>query len=131
LSDKNIRTEIVKGNIIMIKLNLENNFAAQDMIKIVMKEKGLSPKEVIEFSINPEIHQIILKEGYADIALECWGHANPWREWELLDEPIIELEFDKPRERLIEDIAKKQKVDTETAICYFLIFTMEFLGYHI
>jgi len=115
----------------MIKLNLENNLAAQDMIRIVMKEKGLSSKEAIEFSINREMHQKILTEGYASIALDLWGHGDPDRKWDVLDEPIIELEFDKLRERLIEDITEKQEVDIETAICYFLIFTMAFLGYHI
>jgi hypothetical protein len=115
----------------MIKLNLKNNLAAQDMISIVMKEKGLSTIEAIEFSINHEIHQKILNKGYASIALDLWGHGGPDRKWDVLNEPIIELELDNLRERLIADIVEKQRVDTETAICYFLIFTMDFLGYHI
>lgn len=115
----------------MIKLNFKNNPAAQDMIRIVMKEKGLSAKEAIEFSVNREMHQKILEEGYASIAFDLWGHDNPGREWEVLDDSIINFEIDNLRERLIEDIIEKQKVDIETAICYFLIFTMDFLGYHI
>jgi len=115
----------------MIILDLKNNLAAQDMIRIVMREKNLSPKEAIEFSINREIHQKILKEGYASIALDLWGHDDPEREWNVLDDPIFELNLDKLQERLIEDIAEKEDVDTETTVCYFLIFTMDFLGYHI
>jgi len=115
----------------MIKLNLNNNLAAQDMIRIVMKEKGLSAKEAIEFSVNREMHQKIVKEGYASIALDLWGHDDPDREWDVLEEPIVEIELDKLKENLIEDISEKEKVDTETAICYFLIFTMDFMGYHI
>jgi len=115
----------------MIKLNLKDNFAAQDMIKIVMKEKGLSTKEAIAFSISLEMHRKILKEGYASIALGLWGHEDPDRKWDVLEDPIIELELGKLGESLIEDISDKQNVDIETAICYFLIFTMESLGYHI
>jgi len=115
----------------MMKLNLTENFAAQDMIRIVMKEKNLSVKEAIEFSINREMHQKILKEGYASIALDLWGHDDPEREWNVLDEPIFELDLDKLKENLIKDISEKEDVEAETAICYFLIFTMDFLGYHI
>lgn len=114
-----------------MKLNLKNNLAAQDMIRIVMKEKGLSAREAIEFSVNREIHQRIIKAGYASIALDLWGHDDPEREWDVLDEPIIELEFDKLKENLVQAIAEKENIDIETAVCYFLIFTMDFLGYHI
>ena len=115
----------------MIQLNLTDNSAAQDMVRIVMKEKNLSAKEAIEFSINREMHQKILKEGYASIALDLWGHDDPEREWDVLDNPIFELELDKLKENLIEDISEKEDVGAETAVCYFLIFTMDFLGYHI
>lgn len=81
----------------------QNNLAAQDMIRIVMREKGLSAKEAIEFSINREMHQKILKEGYVSIAFDLWAHDDPEREWDVLDEPVFELELDKLRERLIED----------------------------
>ena len=96
-----------------------------------MRDKNLSVQDAIDFAINRDMHQKILKEGYASIALDLWGHDNPEREWDVLDEPIIDLELDKLRGRLVEDIAEKQDVDAETAICYFLIFTMDFLGHHI
>lgn len=112
-------------------LDLSNNAAAQDMIRIIMREKNLLVNDAIDFAINRDIHQRILKEGYASIAFDLWGHDDPEREWDILDEPIIDLELDNLRGRLVEDIAEKQDVDTETAICYFLIFTMDFLGYHI
>lgn len=114
-----------------MKLDLSNNAAAQDMIRIIMREKNLLVHDAIDFAINRDMHQRILKEGYASIAFDLWGHDDPEREWDILDEPIIDLELDKLRGRLVEDIAEKQDVDAETAICYFLIFTMDFLGYHI
>ncbi len=114
-----------------MKLDLRNNTAAQDMICIIMREKNLSVHDAIDFAINRDMYQKILKEGYASIAFDLWGHDDPTREWETLEEPIMDLELDKLRSRLVEDIAEKQDVDAETAICYFLIFTMDFLGYHI
>lgn len=115
----------------MIKLDLRNNLAAQDMIRIIMKEKGLSKEEAVEFSISREMHDEILELGYASIALGLWGHDDPDRKWNKLDDAGVELKLDILKENLVENIAMKQKVNTETAICYFLIFTMDLLGYHI
>lgn len=112
-------------------LDLRNNAAAQDMIRIIMREKDLSAKDAVTFAVNRDIHQKILKEGYASIALDLWGHDNPERIWDTLSNPVVDLELDKLQERLIEDISEKEKVNYETAICYFLIFTMDYLGYHI
>ena len=89
-----------------------------------MKEKELSAQDVVVFAVNRDMHQKILKQGYASIALDLWGHDNPGQVWDT-------LAVDKLQERLIEDISEKQNVDYETAICYFLIFTMDSLGYHI
>lgn len=115
----------------MLKLDFINNLAAQDMIKIIMKEKGLPANEAIEYSINREAHHEILKKGYASIAFDLWGHGDPEREWYVLDKTIFDLELDKLKKDFIEDIAEKEDVDMETAVCYFLIFTMDALGYHI
>ena len=43
--------------------------------------------------------------------------------------PVLDLKFDKLQENLIEGISEKESVDYETAICYFLIFTIDYLGY--
>jgi len=115
----------------MIKLDFTNKLAAQDMIRIVMQEKKIAEVEAIEFSINGDIHQKILKEGYAAIAYDLWGHDNPERKWEKTVNPIIEIELDEQKENLIKDVVKRYDVDYETSVCYFLIFTMDFFGYHI
>ena len=81
--------------------------------------------------VNRDIYQKILKAGYASIAFDLWGHDNPERVWDTLSSPVIDLKLDKFQGRLIEDISEKENVDYETAICYFLIFTMDYLGYHI
>lgn len=114
-----------------MKLDLRNNAAAQDMIRIIMREKNLSAQAAITFAINRDMYRKILNEGYASIAFNLWGHDNPERAWNTLSDPVVDLKLDKLQERLIEDIREKENVDCETAICYFLIFTMDFLGYHI
>lgn len=121
----------LQGDVIMKTINLTEQLAAQDMIQIVMAEKELSLEDAVRFSINRTIHQHILKAGYASIALELWGHDEPEREWQTLDNPIIEIDFDKLSQNLISDIVEKEKVNFETAVSYFLLFTMEALGYHI
>lgn len=115
----------------MAQLDFRNHSAAQDMIRIIMRDENLTVNEAIEFAINREMHKTILREGYASIALDLWGHDDPEREWDTLEDPIVDIELDKLRERLVEDISEKQNVDTETAVSYFLIFTMDSMGYHI
>ena len=163
----------------MIKLDFSTHPAAQDMIRIVMAKKGLSAKEAIDFAVNREMADRILQTGWGSIALGLWGHGGPMREWDVLDDPMIEMEFDELREGLINEVIAKEKVDTgtwvytetdddedtdddmemdfdaeadfdmemnvnmeadvderenidaETAVSYFLIFTMESFGYHI
>lgn len=114
-----------------MKLDLNKNAAAQDMIRIIMHDKSLLPDEAVKFAINRQMHQKILQEGYASIAFDLWGHDNPEREWDKLDNPIIEVDLDKLSTRLVEDIMEKEDVSAELAVCYFLIFTMDYLGYHI
>ena len=114
-----------------MKLDLSDNAAAQDMIRIIMREKDLSANDAVTFAVNRDMHQKILKEGYASIAFDLWGHDNPERVWYTLQNPVVNLEFDKLQEKLIEDISEKENVNYEIAICYFLIFAMAHLGYHI
>lgn len=115
----------------MSNINFSEHLDAQDMIKIIMKDKGLSAEDAVKFSVNKTIYQRIRKTGYASIALDLWGHDDPEREWNVLDAPIIDVEFDKLSKNLIDDIMEKEKVNFEIAIAYFLLFTMEALGYHI
>ena len=114
-----------------MKLDLNKNAAAQDMIRIIMHDKSLLPDEAVKFAINRQMHQKILQEGYASIAFDLWGHDNPEREWDKLDNPTIQVDLDKLSTRLVEDIMEKEDVSAELAVCYFLIFTMDYLGYHI
>ena len=114
-----------------LKLDFSHNLAAQDMINIIMKKENLSDKEAVEYAINYDMYGRIVRTGWASIAFDLWGHGDPERNWTKLKNPIIEIEVDSVKEHLITDIAKKENVDTEMAIGYFLIFVTESLGHHI
>ena len=115
----------------LIKLDFTNYAEAQDMIKLIMQEKGFSVVEAINFTITPTIYRRILKTGWGSIALSVWGHGDPERMWQSLEEPKVEMELESNKIRALEEIIQKEDVNTETALSYFLIFTMESLGYHI
>lgn len=51
-----------------MKLDLKNNAAEQDMIRIIMREKDLSAEDAVAFAVNRYIYQKIIKVGYASIA---------------------------------------------------------------
>ena len=115
----------------MTTINLTKHPAAQDMVQIVMDTKGLSASEAVAYSVNRNIYDRIVATGWASIALDLWGHGDPDREWKKLADPRIKIEFDEESQTLINEIMKKEDVKLETAVSFFLIFTMDSLGYHI
>jgi len=117
--------------IISMKLDFSDYPEAQDMISIIQHEKGLSAIEAIKFAINDTMYRSIVEAGWASIALSLWGHDDPEREWEIIENPNFDIELDESKTTLVDKIIKKEKVDLETAISYFLIFTMDSMGYHI
>ena len=115
----------------MIKLNFTEHEAAQDMIEIIKKEKELSTQDAILYAINDKNCKTILSTGWASMALDLWGHGDPDREWSNMAQSDVEVAMTDKNMELITKIMKKEEVDIETAVSYFLIFTMESLGYHI
>lgn len=75
-----------------MKLDLRNNAAAQDMIRIIMREKNLSAEDAVAFAVNRDMYQKILKAGYASIAFDLWGHDNPERVWDALSTPVCKCQ---------------------------------------
>lgn len=115
----------------MTKLDFSNHPAAQDMISIIEHDKEMSATEAIKFAINDTIYHSILEAGWASIALSLWGHDDPEREWEVIENPCFDVELDESKINLVSKVIKKEGVDLETAVSYFLIFTMDSMGYHI
>lgn len=114
-----------------MKLDFSNHLEAQDMIRIIEHDKSLSTKEAVYFSVNEKIYHAIIEAGWASIALSMWGHDDPERKWETMETPFLEIEFSENMHDLINKIIEREHVDIETAISYFLLFTMDSMGYHI
>lgn len=114
-----------------MRLDFTETDAAQDMVRIIMRDKGITAPEALSFAVNEKTYKDILKKEYGDLAYGLWGHDDPYRKWDCLDNPIVEVEFSPAQSRFIDDIVKTTKTDPMRAICYFLIFTMDRLGYHI
>ena len=85
-----------------IQLDFTNLCAAQDMIAIIQKERN-----------------------------SLWGHDDPERKWLFLNSPKVDVEFSETDIKYLKKVAKAEKVKAVTAVCYFLVFTMQSLGYHI
>ena len=114
-----------------ISIDFSDDTNAQDMLKQIMKSKNLTAEKAILSSITQKNCVTILSTGWAGIAVSLWGHAEPDREFEQLDNPIVEIKLSKDKTRLLEIVMEKENVALEDAILYFLIFALESLGYHI
>ena len=114
-----------------ISIDFSDDMNAQDMLKQIMKSKNLTAEKAILSSITQKNCVTILSTGWAGIAVSLWGHDDPDREFERLDNPIVEIKLSKDKIRLLEIVMEKEDVALEEAILYFMIFTLESLGYHI
>ncbi|MBQ7374280.1 MAG: hypothetical protein IJW64_06970 [Clostridia bacterium] len=114
-----------------LSINYADDEIAQDMICTIMKEKNLTPAKAILSSITQRNCVTILSTGWAGIAVSHWGHANPDREWQTLENPVVELKLSKDKERLVAIVMEKEKISLAEALQYFMIFSLEALGYHI
>lgn len=114
-----------------ISIDFSDDMNAQDMLKQIMKSKNLTAEKAILSSITQKNCVTILSTGRAGIAVSLWGHDDPDREFEQLDNPIVEIKLSKDKIRLLEIVMEKEDVALEEAILYFMIFTLESLGYHI
>lgn len=115
----------------VITFNFENDKNAQDMLMKIMKHKKLSPDKAILSTITQRNCIRIIETGYSGIALSLWGHDNPYREWEKLDNKIVKFKLSKEKERLVNIIMEKENVNFSTAVLYFMLYALESLGYHI
>jgi len=115
----------------LVKFDFTDYEAAQDMIKLIQKEKSLTAPQAIAFSVNSKMYSRIKETGWGPIALPIWGHDEPERKWLSLDNPIVKSELDEKSLEMIHDIATKENIALVEALSYFLLFTMESLDYHI
>ncbi len=114
-----------------VALDFSDNIDAQDMLKKIMKAKNLSPEKAVLASITQKNCVRILSTGWASIAVSLWGHDDPYAERERLENPVTEVKLSKDKAYLLNVVMEKEGVSFNEAILYFMIFTLESLGYHI
>lgn len=115
----------------VFKFDFSDDSNAQDMLSKIMKEKHLSPEKAVLSCITQKNCVTILAAGWADMAVSMWGHDDPYREFEELENPAFEIKLSKDKIRLLEIVMEKERVPFDRAVLYFMIFTLESLGYHI
>lgn len=118
-----------KAPVITIDFSKETD--AQDMLSKIMKKKNLTPEKALLSTITQKNCVTILATGWAGMAVSLWGHADPYGEREKLEDPIVKIKLNKDKERLISIVMEKENVSFGEALLYFMIFTLESLGYHI
>ena len=115
----------------VITIDFSKKTDAQDMLSKIMKKKNLTPEKALLSTITQRNCVTILATGWASMAVSLWGHADPDGEREKLEDPIVKIKLSKDKERLISIVMKKENVSFGEALLYFMIFTLESLGYHI
>ena len=114
-----------------VVFDFTDNDLAQDMLVKIMKKKNLPTDKAILSSITQKNCLRIIETGYASVALPLWGHDDPYKAKEKLDNPEVKFKLNKTKERLVALIMDKENVDFGTAILFFMLFELESLGYHI
>ena len=115
----------------VITVDFTEETDAQDMLSKIMKKKNLTPDKALLSTITQKNCVTILATGWAGMAVSLWGHADPDGEREKLEDPIVKIKLSKDKERLISIVMEKENVSFGEALLYFMIFTLESLGYHI
>lgn len=123
-----------RRNVPKIVLDFSNDENAQDMLRKIMNDKGLSAEKAILSCITQKNCISVLTNGWAEMALSLWGHANwgdPTATKEKLENPIVEIKLSKDKEYLISSIMETINVSLKKAVLYCMLFALESLGYHI
>ena len=115
----------------VITIDFSKETDAQDMLSKIMKKKNLTPEKALLSTITQKNCVTILATGWAGMAVSLWGHDDPNEEREKLEDPIVKIKLSKDKERLISIVMEKENVSFGEALLYFMIFTLESLGYHI
>lgn len=115
----------------VIAIDFSEEIDAQDMLSKIMSNKNLTPEKALLSTITQKNCVKILATGWTGIAVSLWGHADPDEELEKLEDPIVRIKLSKDKERLVGIVMEKENVSFNEALLYFMIFTLESLGYHI
>jgi hypothetical protein len=114
-----------------MKVDYRYNIDAQDMLTKIMHATNLSPEKALLSTITLKNFERIFSTGWAGIAVSLWGHDDPEAKRESLDNPTIEFQLSKDQVHFLQVVMEKERIPFREAILYFMIFTLESLGYHI
>ena len=115
----------------VITLDFSDDIDAQDMLSKIIKHKKTTPDKAILSTITHKNCVTILTTGWASMAVSLWGHDDPDGERETLENPKVQIKLTKEKARLLSILMEAEKVSYTEAILYYMIFTLEALGYHI
>lgn len=91
----------------------------------------MSVEDAIPFVLTDAHKDSVFSAGWANFALGLWGHDDPERDWIMLPEPDVVVRLSEHRFSLLLKTAIHERVSLERALGYFLVFTMQELGYHV
>ena len=114
-----------------VPVDFREDINAQDMLSKIMKKKNLTPEKALLSTITQKNCVTILATGWAGLAVSMWGHDDPFGEREQLENPIFTIKLSKDKLRLVMIVMEKESISFHNALLYFMIFTLDSLGYHI
>ena len=112
-------------------VDFSEDINAQDMLCKIIKKKNLTPEKALLSTITQKNCVTILATGWAGLAVSMWGHDDPFGERERLESPTFTLKLSKDKLRLVRIVMEKESISFHDALLYFMIFTLDSLGYHI
>lgn len=115
----------------VITVDFTDDIKAQDMLITIMKDKRLTDTKALLSSINRKNLLDILSSGWAEVAVSLWGHDDPYKNFNKLNNPKIKVKLSLEKTNLLQIVMEKEKVSLTTAILYFMIFDLQSLGHHI
>ena len=113
------------------EVDFSKKAAAQDMLAIIMKKKGLSAQAALLSCISNENYHSIITSGWANMAYSHWGHADLDRDWLELENPVFYVSMSEEQEKNLFAVCYAENVRIDMALCFFLVFEMQKIGYHI
>lgn len=117
---------------VVFQFDLSHFSAIQDMIRLAGCSYQLEGFEKIFDSLfNIDYCNRILSEGWYNIALSLWGHAEPERRWRSLKDKTIRLELSQDDFLHFSYVTLQLGGYAEEIFGYFVLCRMEDLGFHI
>ena len=96
-----------------------------------MKHKQITSQEAIKSCITVANLVPAIKSGWASIAVSLWGHDDPDKVLQKLENPLIKVVLDEDKKNILDVMTGKEIHSYEEAVLQLMIFELAKLGYHI